>query len=144
MGDAQIRANFASSVKRLYTYTTEVKFATATIEDVQVRLNRMETVWKQFDDENEKVLLNLTSADENDVKLNEKVFAETEEMYMDAKVTLTRKLNDLTKSNAPSAPAASGAVHDNGANETIRENFTVTFPNRTSTGLKIQHHCDSF
>lgn len=69
MGDAQLRANFAASIKRIHKYTTEHKFESATIEDVQVRLDRLETVWKQFDAEHGKVLLNLTSADENDKKI---------------------------------------------------------------------------
>lgn len=70
-------------------------------------------------------------------KLNEDLYAETDELYTDAKVTLTRKVNDLTKANVPSTPAAGGAAHDNGTNESIRENVTIMFPNRTSTGFQL-------
>lgn len=137
MGDAQIRANFAASIKRIHNYTEATNFTNATLEDVQVRLNRLETVWTQFDTENGNVLLNLTSADESDAKLNAEIYAETEEMYLEAKVTLTRKVNELTKSTVDSSPAAAGVTHDNCANESHRENITVTFPNRSSNGLQI-------
>lgn len=66
MGDALVRANYARSIKRIYEYTTAENFTSATLEDVQVRLNRLESLWRQFDTGNERVLLNLTSEDEND------------------------------------------------------------------------------
>lgn len=63
MGDAQIRSNYASSIKRILAYATKDSFKNASFEEVQVRLDRLETVWNQFDSENEKVLLNLTTID---------------------------------------------------------------------------------
>lgn len=106
MGDAQIRANFASSVKRIYEYAKAADFSTLTVEAVQVRLDRLETVWRQFDTENEKVLLNLTLTQDEDKQMNEKLYADTEEMYVDAKVILTEQVSKFMKSDKATAPAA--------------------------------------
>lgn len=96
MGGALARANHAGSIKRIHDYTQNVNFANATIEEVEVRLARLEKVWSQFDTENDAVLLNLTSTDED----NEKLYEEIEELYMKAKVTLKKKVNELAKASA--------------------------------------------
>lgn len=139
MGDASVRATYASSIKRIFTYCTSAEFTNATFEDVQVRANRLETVWKQFDEESTKILLNLTSEDE----ANEKVYAETEEMYVKAKVILTRKINESTTVTNP--PAAFGAMNIGGASdmpremtrEMTRENLSVSFSNNLATGMHL-------
>lgn len=134
MGDAQIRANYASSIKRLLEFTKKQTFKDAAIEEVEVRLNRLETVWKQFDAENEKVLLNLTTVDASEDADGE-LYADTEDMYIETKVVLLKKMNALKQAIDPNTSTlGSSTLAAEKSDE--RDNLTVTIPN-DRTGLQL-------
>lgn len=105
MGDAQIRANYASNFKRILEFTKTQSFKEAVIEEVEVRLNRLETAWKQFDRENEKFLLSLSTVDASRDDLDGKVYEKAEEMYLAAKVQLTKKINQFKPQPGTSSAA---------------------------------------
>lgn len=138
MGDAQMRANYAGSIKRIAEYAKSAALASAEFENVDVRLKRLESVWKSFEAEHSIVLQNITDSDKNIQATNNEIFESAEMDYLSAQIQLTKRLNELKRIERETA-AESEQPRANSTRVTTAdmENIVVSLPNRPSSGLHL-------
>lgn len=71
MGDARRRATIKSSIERLSAYTEDAGFEQATIEELDVRIDRLTTLFKNFEDEHLEIVSATVDDDQEAIDLNE-------------------------------------------------------------------------
>lgn len=102
MGDAQKRADHKASIDRMSAYITGNDFQTASIEDIEVRLKRLEHHMESFDAEHSEIVKITLHDDAPAIEMNRDLKGETEDAYFLIKANLARKLNALK--NPPLVP----------------------------------------
>lgn len=118
MSDVEKRKTFIGSIERALAFVSDNRGENALLEDLQERGKRMQTAWISFQEEHMLIVEALLTDDDAGKKLQNDVFAETEEKYLQASAWFARRINalanpiNITVTNTP--PHASAALDDNG------------------------------
>lgn len=141
MGDAQRRAAFINSIIRQRDFAASANFASADLEALETRLDRLEEAWRSFNEEHLAIIESTVPADKEAVKLNETVMITTEDNYLLIKATFCRKLNELNRQMQRDQPAnAQNNVNSNNgaAAAAAIPTALAAVPARLCTGLQLQ------
>lgn len=103
MGDAQKRAG---NISRMSAYFESDNFQNADLVDLETRLERLVDLFKVFSEEHDKCVNQTVDTDQEAIDLNRKLMADTEDMYLEMKAKLVRKIRSITNPPLPMQPQA--------------------------------------
>lgn len=128
MADAKKRADFKRCIDRMSACISGPEYDQAPIEDIEVRMTRLESAMNSFDEEHQGIVAATLETDNDAIQLNEDIIAQTEDAYYKIKANFARKINNLknppTVETTPTPPA-SPALDGNG---NLAENPTTIQP----------------